>query len=480
MSHAKQIAKNTSYFTIANVLQKIIAFFYFAYIGRLIGPDNLGQYTFALSFTTIFSIFVDIGFEKVLIRESAKKLERAQDYFSNVLGIKIPLAALSILFIFLIAHFQNYPMLTRQLIYIAAFLMALDSFNLSMECVLRGHQNLKYESISVVVCQLITLVVGVGGILVLHDIRILIIALFAGSLFRFGYAMYALISRYKIYPKIKYEKDTIKFLIKTAIPFAIAGIFLKVYSYADTILLYNLCDSKAVGLYSLPYRATTAFQFIPMAFTAALLPALSHFYVSSRDLLRKAFEKAIFYLTIISIPISFGTIALSREIILKFFGSAYEPSIIALQILMCNLIFLFLDFPAGTLLNACDREKVNTVVMGIAMILNIVSNLILIPWISYKGASISMIVSTLFLAITRLSYSYKITKFDVKGMFIKIFKTLAAGLIMFFAVIYIKPYLNLYLTVFVGALVYSAALYLFGGIKKRDIIVIYEALRHKV
>lgn len=478
--NSKQIAKNTSYFTIANILQKIIAFVYFAAISRMIGPENLGKYTFAVSFTAMFSICIDIGLEKVLIRESAKKLESAQDYFSNSLGIKIPLLFLVVSAIFIITSLQPYPLITKQLIYIATFIMAFDSFILTMECIIRGNQNLKYESISIVSYQIITMIIGIGGLLLGWNIKILVIALLASSIFRFFYTLIILIKKYKIYPKIKYDKDIIKFLLKMVVPFAIAGLFLRIYTCEDTILLYYIKGAVDVGLYSVPYRATAAFQFIPMAFVATLLPALSLFYISSKELLKKIFEKSLFFLTVICIPISFGIIALSKEIIVKFFGVSYIPSIISLQILMSNLLFLFLDFPCGTLLYACDRENLNTVLMGGAMIINMIANLILIPRFSFIGSSISMIISTLFLVILRMFYSYKIIKFDIWHFAKKVLQIFIAGLIMFIGVIYIKPFINnLYLTILIGIFIYGISILAIGALTKEDIKMVYRAMSHK-
>ena len=68
-------------------------------------------------------------------------------------------------------------------------------------------------------------------------------------------------------------------MIAFALPFALAGIFTKVYSYIDTVLLSSFLGSKAVGYYSIPSKITFAFQFIPMAFSAALFPAMSKFFV---------------------------------------------------------------------------------------------------------------------------------------------------------------------------------------------------------
>ena len=68
MPKIANIAKNTSYLTLALVFQKIISFTYFTLLARYIGPASLGKYYLALSFTTIFAIFIDLGFANVLIR----------------------------------------------------------------------------------------------------------------------------------------------------------------------------------------------------------------------------------------------------------------------------------------------------------------------------------------------------------------------------------------------------------------------------
>ena len=53
MLKINNIARNTSYLTLALILQKIISFTYFTLLARYVGPVSLGKYYFAISFTTI-------------------------------------------------------------------------------------------------------------------------------------------------------------------------------------------------------------------------------------------------------------------------------------------------------------------------------------------------------------------------------------------------------------------------------------------
>ena len=65
------LVRNTSYFTLALVAQKVISFLYFTFLARLLGPEAIGKYIFALSLTTVFSVLLDLGLANVLTRQVA-------------------------------------------------------------------------------------------------------------------------------------------------------------------------------------------------------------------------------------------------------------------------------------------------------------------------------------------------------------------------------------------------------------------------
>ena len=198
------------------------------------------------------------------------------------------------------------------------------------------------------------------------------------------------------------DKPLVKSLLIFTVPFALAAIFTRVYGYIDTVLLNQMINETAVGFYSIPYKITFSLQFIPMAFVASLYPAFSSYFVSNKELLKKTFEKSMVYLGIISVPVCLGVIALAKPLMLKVYTIEYAPSILPLQILIISLVFLFLNFPLGSLLNACNRQTRNTVHIGIVMVINIVLNVILIPKYSYIGAAIASSISTFLMFVLQL------------------------------------------------------------------------------
>jgi len=265
------IAKNTSYYTFALILQKIISFTYFTLIARALGPENLGKYYFAISFTTIFAIFIDLGLANVLIREVAKTKDKAQDLLSSVLVIKIPLAILSLLAVVILINLMGYPELTKHLVYLSVICMILDSFTLTFFSTIRGFHNLFFESIAAIVFQLIVLSFGLT---VLHfgmGLRWLMGALVAASVFNFIYSVSLIKFKWRIKLKPVIDPQLIKTIIKITIPFALFAVFQKLYIYLDTVFLSVLAGDRYVGLYQIAFKIIFALQFLPMAFMACHL-----------------------------------------------------------------------------------------------------------------------------------------------------------------------------------------------------------------
>jgi len=126
------VAKNTAYMTMASVLQKMISFVYFMIVARSLGAEGTGKYFFALSFTTIFVIFVDLGFTNVLIREGSKLKEKLSQYVSSILYIKAFLALLTYMVAVVTINLMGYEIETKYLVYISGITMIFDSLHLSL------------------------------------------------------------------------------------------------------------------------------------------------------------------------------------------------------------------------------------------------------------------------------------------------------------------------------------------------------------
>jgi O-antigen/teichoic acid export membrane protein len=331
-------------------------------------------------------------------------------------------------------------------------------------------QILKYESIGVFIGQITTVTIGGLSLWLNPSLELLVAALIGGStvnllvsgsrvIEKFGWAI--LIPSYTI--------KELKWLIATALPFALAAIFVKVYSYVDTLFISKMLDAASVGIYALAYKLTYAFQFLPLAFIAALYPNLSEQLQKDTKKVESTLMKSFWYMAIVSAPIMFGISAIAPELV-QLAGGEYEASAVVLQALVLVLLPIFLDFPVGSLLNASGRQTIKTTIYGITMVINVVLNFIFIPKYQVLGAAYAAIGSFTFLLLAGLYFVPKI----VKGFsWMRFIKTLApiylSAILMFIVVSTLKPHIGWMLVIPVGAIIYGLALLFTGSLKLSDL-----------
>jgi len=472
------IAKNTSYFTIALILQKIISLSYFTLYARALGPADLGQYYFAISVTSIFAIFIDFGLGNVITREIAKFPDKARAIISSVVAVKLPLAILTTLLVIGWSNIWGYSELTKTLIYISIISMVLDSFTGAFYALARGFHNLKFESIASIIFQVIVLVFILFILNIGLGIKYLFITLSIASLFNFIFSLSIIRSKWKITPLPNWDKDLIKKLFLIALPFGLYVIVQRFYTYFDSVLLFKLAGDRAVGLYQIPFKIIMALQFLPMALVAALYPALSSYWQNSKEKLALAFEQAITYCLIIAVPVSFGAVVLAEKIVLLFKEQFTEAGGL-LRISMLAVPFMFLGFPVGALLNACDKQKRHTINMTITALVSAGLNLILIPHLGVIGACFTTLITSILMLVLGWVVIPKIMQFHWRKNLAVAGRIILAGLVMAISAFFIKNHLNPIITIVLAAVIYIILLFILGSLKIKDLMMVINSFKDK-
>jgi len=476
MTKIHNIAKNTSYLTLALIFQKVISFTYFTLLARYLGPADLGKYYFAISFTTIFAIFIDLGLANVLIREVAKSQEKAERLLGNILSLKVPLVIFSVLGAIFLINISQVDPLVKILVYISAFSMVLDSFSWTFFSAVRGFHNLKYESISSIVFQLIVLVCGYGALLLGGGLIAAMAALALASLYNFIYSWAVTVFKIKVRVRFVFDKSLMRRIVLIAWPFAAYAVFQRLYVYLDSVLLAYFAGDEQVGLYQVAFKIINALQFLPLAFTASLYPALSAYWQDNREQLGITFERSLNYLTIISWPIIVGTVLLADKVVLLF-KSGYVGAILPLQISIIALFFIFVNFPIGSLLNACDKQGRNTFNMGIVALSSIILNFILIRRYQAVGASAVVLVTNALMFVLGAIAVRGVMPYRWWKNLQVLIKTMLAAILMGVLIWLGKGYLHIFLIIPLASIAYFSFLYFLRGFSRADVASVFKSLK---
>jgi O-antigen/teichoic acid export membrane protein len=352
------------------------------------------------------------------------------------------------------------------------------------------------------VFQLIALVFGVTALKLELGLPAVIAAFALASIFNFTFSLSLIKLKWRLSLKPVYDRAIVKWLIAITVPFALYAVFQRLYTYLDTVFLSILADDREVGLYQIAFKVVLAFQFLPMAFTASLYPAFASYWRQvdisekkniprllassqtppskgeSSGQLAITFERAMKYLMIIAVPISSGLIILADQVIV-FFRAEYAAAVPVLQIAMISLIFLFLNFPPGALLNACDRQKINTRNMAITLFASVILNIILISRYGALGASLTLALTSLILFSLNMRAAGEIITEKKFVLLLTAAKVTVAAVVMGVIIHILKDKLYIFLNIILGAFVYFAALYLLKGFRKEDVFSILASFKSR-
>lgn len=476
MVNAQKITSNTGWYLIALVAQKLFSFVYFTFLARHLGPTYYGQYQLAINFAMMLSVIADFGLSAVLIREIAKKQIDEQKLFSQIFSLKIILTGLTLIIGLLTNQLLYAHNPVNPLIYLTVFILAIDSFTLLFYGFIRGQQNLFFESIGTILFQIIILALGLTVMSYSKAIYPFVVVMLIASLFNFFYSATLLWRKYKLKLSWSFDKDLNKKIFHITWPFALSALFAKVYAYIDSLILEGVKGSTQLGFYSVAYKVTFAFQFIPLAFVAALYPAFAHYWQNDKEQLDQTLVKAMHYLSFIAWPLSLGLFSIAPIFVSVLYTKNYLGSVLPLQILILSLPFLFVNFALSYFLNATDRQKKNTINLGLTMLFNIILNVILIPLWSAVGASLASSLSTVFLFSLNLYAVSRVAKLQLNNWW-PIFKTILAAVLMALAVYFLGSFLSLFVNIFVAIVLYLLLMILFKNLSKAEWQYLRQALK---
>lgn len=456
MSTPRKITKNAIVLFIAQIITYAIGFFITMFTARYLGTTGFGVLSLALSITAITSIFADLGLGSLTVRELSRNKSLTNKYFSNTLLMKIFSSFLTIVITIIIVNLFNYNQPVSTVIYIITLSMIITVFNGILNSILQAYERMEYISINSILNSALMLGGTLIGIYYKFDI------LFFASIYIISNVL-TLVSTLLIYvwkfhlPRIEVDLSFWKPTLKEALPFGIAGVFVMVYYSIDSLMLSVMVGNEAVGMYNAAYKLIFLFLSVYSVYIIAIFPVMSQFYKTSNESLKFAFERSFKYLLIISIPASIGITILAKKVILLIYGVDYLPSILALQVLIWTIIFMFLNGLSTNLLGAVNRQPVVTKITGLGAGLNILLNLILIPKFSFIGASVATVITEFSIMPLLIYIIVKNGSISFRPLIDNLPKIIISSGIMTLALLSLEN-LNLFLLIIIACIVYFGAI----------------------
>jgi O-antigen/teichoic acid export membrane protein len=404
MNLLSRARKNIVLKFLSEALIRSLALLFVIVTARYLGDLDYGRFSLAYFFAGMLTLFSDLGLNTVLIRDVSRDPGLLNRYAGNILFIKI---LFSLIFLLLgpgLLFFMGYSrdlilmillsMIYMQGIHLLDFFVALTNSleRMEYEFLIKG----LYKPL-VVAVPIFFLWLGYG----LWGLLLSLIAAYGISCFLSGWIIWK-----KITPLIPRREIILwKQLLRSAWPIGLSTLFITVYARIDMVMLSLFGISPAeIGWYAVPVKIVEMFSLFPLLIMAGLFPIFSVLTFEDRETLKRTYQKALSYLTMISIPLVLTTFFLSDSWVVFFFGPAFINSAPSLKILVFTVPFIFINYVLINTLIALNHEKMITWGSGLAILFNVGLNMVVLPRYGYLGASWTTVATEGLLSICFLGF----------------------------------------------------------------------------
>ncbi len=464
---ARRITANFASLLTSQIISRVLQLVIFAYLARVLGKGDFGVFSFGLAFALLIGVIADFGLSTLLVREISRDKKSASRYLSNALVIKIFLSIISISLSPLILSIMRYSSEVKAVAYIMVGFALLQTFTELYYAIFRAFERMHYDAF-IKILRMLILAAAVFYLITNGY------GLFASSIAFFVTELIVLIIAFLItytrFVKISFEFDY-KFsidLMKSSSLFFFSMIFITLYLYINQIMISKMRGTAEVGLYSAAANIVIALIFIPQMYVNSIYPALSRFYITSKKMLNFAYERSFKYMFILGLPTAAGIFMLSEKIILFLYGKEYLAARIVLSTLSGYIFLKFLNPVIGYTLMSINRQGSRLFSQGMSTFINIALNFALIPAYGIAGAAFATVITEIIFFFTYIFFIIKYG-FDFRFLFSFIHKPIIAAAIMVVPLLFIK---NIFLSVFLGMVIYFATLYFIGIMDKEDRILL--------
>jgi O-antigen/teichoic acid export membrane protein len=209
-------------------------------------------------------------------------------------------------------------------------------------------------------------------------------------------------------------------LLKKSLPFLLSGIMITMYMKIDQIMIKWILGEESNGVYSATIRLVEVFYFLPVIIQTTYYPFILK-TISNKTLTKiKMLGQYKLILIICSIITTF-LIFFAKDILYILYGTESASSTTLLQVYGFSLILIAIGTIRNHLIYYYQLSNFYFLITVIGVFINIILNLIFIPYFGLIGCAYATIISQLFVSIISSLFN-KILKDDLLFLGMNILK----------------------------------------------------------
>jgi len=382
----QRAVSNSAWLTVDRLIRGGLNLVVLICIGRFLGPERFGVFSYALAFVAIFTAFASLAHEGILVRDLVRKDVSP----GSILGTGLLLRAIGALIgltaavgctLFLPgARTEAWLVVILSL---GLLLQPLDIIDYWFQSQLQSRYTVWIR---------ITAAVLIGSLkiyLALHEATLVLLAWVTIAEALLAGVGLCLIYRHKVPSTISWHftRAELRLLFRESAPMAATTLLVLLFMKLDQIMLAWFLDFHTVGIYASAVRIMDLFNFLPLAILPSLFPVYVRLKKEHPEKLDLILQRSLLLFFVLSL----GVVAvngLAGEFLLTLlFGPAYAAAAPALCILSISAVFHYSAFIRAHWMFIEHRVIYHLWAAGISVAVLAGLNALLIPRYGLTGAA---------------------------------------------------------------------------------------------
>lgn len=392
----RKITTNIFWLALDKLIRFGVGLFVGVWVARYLGPQEYGQWNYAIAFAALFGAFANLGLDAIVIREIVRNTRPTNQLLGTAFYLKLFSGCFAMILATALAVFlKKAGDNTSMLVFLSSLGFLFQSFGV-IDFYFQSQITSKF---SVYAQNLAFIIVAVAKIVLLCSSGTLIAFAYLGLMEVVLSSCFLVVFYWKNNHSIRswyFDKETAFDFLKDSWPLILAYFSFVVYSKVDQVLIGELLDSRSVGIYSAAYRIyEIPFQLIGVV-AQSVSPLMMRLYIEDSARYLRVYGLLTSIASLCSYLLCIAVFLCSDYVFLHLFGPSYSESSKIFKILTLGQIFMFNAFLRSTHLTIANGQIVLLISTIVAALVNISLNAWLIPQFGIVGAAWTTVFTQLF------------------------------------------------------------------------------------
>jgi O-antigen/teichoic acid export membrane protein len=355
-----------------------------ALVVRTLGETGYGEWSTSFVSLVLVGYFANFGMEGVALREAARDPEHEHEWLGAVMFLRLlmlaPIMLASIVAI-VVLH-RSHEMLIGGIILVVT--MPFDGVGaLSMLFQLRVDNR-----VPMMVLTIRSVLWGVAVLIIyLHHGHLIALAIAMASTNAVG-SIFQAVAALKLDARVpRPSRKRLREVVRVGLPIGVAGVLIISYAKIDQVIVYVVAGSNSAGLYGAVYNLLDQAHFVPISVLTTLAPVIAASWPANPERLLRTARLTAELLALTSLGGLAFTIAAAAPTVRLIFGQEFVRGAPALPVLAASFVFVSFGYLNGNLLVVLGQQRRLLRISLLALVVNLVGNLILVPLVGFMGAA---------------------------------------------------------------------------------------------